>query len=573
MPKFRQGFRTRLGLVSALFILYGAALGGRLFYLQILQHESLKEQAERQYVRTLKIHSGRGNILDRNLNPLATNVEVDSVSVNPAEIQDKKYTARMLSSILDLNSNSVLKRLKSKKQFVWIKRKCPVEETEKLKRLGLPGVDFVKEYKRFYPKRELAGSTVGFVGLDNQGLSGIEYFHEDTLKGTTTLRIVERDGRRRFIRAVDGSAEQNQQSGTVVLTLDEVIQFFTEYHLKQQVQKYKAKGGLVVVMAPATGEVYAMAGFPQYNPNNYSAYTPVRRKNNSVVSAYEPGSIFKPIVAAAALESGAVSLNEKFDCENGDYRIGRTRIGEAANHKFGLMSLQNIIVKSSNIGAIKVAQKLGESALYDYIRSFGFGEKMGIDLPAEATGKLHDLSKWSGLSLATVSFGHEIAVTPIQMVTAFSAIANGGNLMLPYVTKEIRRNGKVVKYSKPMVVKRVLSESTSHQMVEILKEVVKRGTGKKAAIKGYEVAGKTGTAQKIDPNTQRYSHSAYLASFIGFVPADAPKLAILVMIDEPQGRYWGGEVAAPVFQKIAQKALHYLNVPARGERVYILDRT
>lgn len=573
MPKFRRGFRTRLVLVSALFSLYGAALGARLFYLQILQHESLKEQAERQYVRTLKIHSGRGNILDRNLNPLATNVEVDSVSINPAEIQDKKYTAKMLSSILDLNRNSVLKRIKSKKQFVWIKRKCSVEETEKLKRLGLPGVDFIKEYKRFYPKRELAGNTVGFVGLDNQGLAGIEYFHENTLKGITTLRVMEKDGRKRFIRAMARSSKQNQQSGTVVLTLDEVIQFFAEYHLKQQVEKFHAKGGLAVVMSPATGEIYAMAGVPQYNPNNYSAYPASRRKNNVIVSAYEPGSIFKPIVAAAALESGAVNLHEKFFCENGDFRIGRTRIGEAANHKFGWMSLKSIIVHSSNIGAIKVAQKMGETVLYDSIRSFGFGEKMGVDLPAEATGKLHDLSKWSGLSLATVSFGHEIAVTPIQMITAFSAIANGGNLMLPYVTKEIQRNGKVVKQSKPMVVKRVLSESTSRQMVEILKDVVKHGTGKKAAIEGYEVAGKTGTAQKIDPNTQRYSHSAYLASFIGFVPADSPRLAILVMIDEPQERYWGGDVAAPVFRDIARKALHYLNIPARNERVFILDRT
>lgn len=570
--KFRTAYQGRLTLVCVCFLLCGAALLAKLFYLQIFQHEDLLAQSDKQYMRTVKIFYGRGKILDRNMNELATNIEVESVYVNPAEVQDKKYTARTLAAILDLDQEQVLKKIFTKKHFIWIKRKCILDETEKLRQINLPGVGFVAEHKRFYPKRELAANAIGFVGLDNQGLAGAEHFHDNLLKGQTSLRMIEKDARGRNIRSVGYANEQNDQSSDVVLTLDEVIQFIAEYHLSKQTQKYQAKAGIAVVMNPNTGEIYAMAGSPQYNPNNYSAYAPNVWKNLAVANAYEPGSIFKPVVAAAAIEANVTSPGEMFFCENGSYKVGHTRVGEAADHKFGWLSLENIIAKSSNIGAIKIAEKLGKNNLYEQVRSFGFGDKLGVDLPGETPGQLRELSHWSNLSLSSISFGHEIAVTPIQMLAAISAIANGGKLMLPHITKAVVKNGHIVRATKPAMIKQVLSEKTSRQMVEIMKTVVTTGTGLKAAVEGFEVAGKTGTAQKINPETQTYSKTGFIASFVGFVPADAPKLAILVMIDEPKDVFWGGEVAAPVFRDIAQQVLRYLNTPSKDERVFILDR-
>ena len=357
-----------------------------------------------------------------------------------------------------------------------------------------------------------------------------------------------------------------------MLTLDEVIQFIAEYHLTKQVEKYKADSGMAVVMDPNSGEIYAMANVPQFNPNNYNKFAPETRKNNIVVSSYEPGSIFKPIVAAAALDKGIAQPHDKFFCENGSFKIGGKNIGEASGHKFGSLSVQEIIAKSSNIGAIKIAQKLGKDSFYEYIRKFGFGEKANIRLPGVSSGLLGKRNNWNERSLASISFGQEIAVTPLQMVVALSAIANGGILMEPHITKALMRDGKIIKENKPKKIRRVISEKTSQQMMEILKLVVESGTGKKAAIEGFEVAGKTGTAQKYIAEIQSYSKTEFISSFIGYAPAHAPRLAILVMIDNPKGLHWGGVVAAPVFLEIAKKSLRHLNVPSSKEPVFILDR-
>ena len=567
-----QAVKGRLGWIATVLSIFGLIIAGRLVQLQILQHDQLTAHSDKQYLRTVEIATGRGDIYDRNRNQLATNIQVESVYADPKSVIDKTATARILAGALGLNPKKVLKKLKADRNFVWIKRKCELDAVEKLKQLDLVGVGFVAETKRYYPKRTLAASTVGFVGLDNQGLAGIEQYHQAVLKGAPQRSVLEKDARGRFLWTSADAHELNQGKRDVVLTLDEVIQYTAERELKRQVKEYNAKSGLAIVMDPFSGEIYALASAPEFNPNNYAAYPQSIWRNDAVASAYEPGSIFKPIVAAATLEEGLAGPEDIFFCENGSFAIGKARIGEAANHQFGWLSLRNIIAKSSNIGAIKIAQALGEKRFFRYMRQFGFGGKLDIDLPGEATGTLRNLDDWSGLSLASMSFGHEVSVTPIQMVAALSVIANGGILVQPHVTQALLNNGAIETTIRPKGIATVLSEETSRQMINILKSVVKTGTGAKAAIPGFEVAGKTGTAQKIDPDTQSYSKTKYLASFIGFVPADAPRLVILVMIDEPEKSYWGGDVAAPVFQKIARKTLRYLNIPSSLDRVFILDR-
>lgn len=567
-----QAVKSRLALVSLILSAAGLVLVGRLVHLQIIQHDRLAAQSDKQFLRTVEITSGRGNIYDRNRNQLATNIRVESVYADPKSVADKTATARILARVLELNPQAVLKKLKSNRHFVWIKRKSELNAVEKLKQLDLVGVGFIAETKRYYPKRKLAASILGFVGLDNQGLAGIEHFHHAVLKGRVQRTVLEKDARGRFLWTTANAQDLNPGKQDVVLALDEVIQFIAERELNRQVKEYRAKSGLAIVMDPFSGAVYAMASAPEFNPNNYAAYPPHIWRNDAVASAFEPGSIFKPIVAAASLEEGLAGPDDIFFCENGSYQIGKSRISEASNHQFGWLTLRSIIAKSSNIGAIKIAQRLGNRRFYDYIRKFGFGRRLGVDLPGEASGTLRSIRQWSGLSLASISFGHEISVTPIQMVSAIAAIANGGVLIRPRLTQAILKNGVLDRTFEPEALQTVLSEETSRQMINILKSVVKTGTGAKAAIPGFEVAGKTGTAQKIDPKTQTYSKTKYLASFVGFVPADAPRLVILVMIDEPQKTYWGGEVAAPVFQRIARKTLRYLHIPSSLDRVFVLDR-
>ena len=575
--KEHGSLKVRLILISILFALFAVGLAGRLFYLQVAMHEDLVLRSEKQYQRTVNIRYGRGSIFDRNMNELATNIDVKSVYATPHEVLGKKQAARTIASALNLNQKSVYEKLRSGRHFVWLKRKATPTEVTRLRNSSLSGVNFISEDKRFYPKRELASGAIGFVGIDNQGLAGIEHQFQSTLKGNTVRTVMEKDARGRLIRFGEGVGNQVLEDRGVVLTLDEVIQFFTEHHLKNQVEKYQAKSGIAVVMNPNTGEIYALANIPQYNPNSYSIYQPQRWRNYAVSNAYEPGSIFKPIVAAAVIDSGAALPDDMFFCENGKFGIetrnGEATFGEADNHKFGWLTLQNIIVQSSNIGSIKIAQQLGQRSFYDYIRKFGFGQKSGVELPGEAPGKVRGLSSWGLRSLASISFGQEISVTPLQITAAMGAIANGGVLMTPRIAHAVINNGQVGDKFEPKTVRRVISVQTSRQMVDILKSVVKDGTGKKAAVKGYEVAGKTGTAQKYDPKTGGYSKTAFVSSFVGFVPADAAKVAILVMIDEPRGTHWGGSVAAPVFSSIARETLRYLNVPPSDQPADILERT
>ncbi len=568
---FHKGVKTRLLFVSVLLTLFGAGLIIRLFYLQVVKHDYYVNLSEDQYLKKMPMDFERGEILDRNQNVLAANIDMKSVYVEPLKLLDPKKSAHAIASVLGLDSDEVIRKVSSTNRKILIQRKSPPAKMNQLKALGLPGVIFEKEQKRFYPKRELASQVLGFVGTENQGLAGAEYHYRKLLRGESSSTRVAIDGEGRTIRIPSSIYGQTGKIHDVVLTIDEVVQFIAEYHLKKQVEKHKARKGIAIVMEPHTGEIYAMASVPLFNPNNFGR-DPKRWINHAIASAYEPGSIFKPILAAAALDAQIVDTHTQFDCENGRYKVGRKTIGEASNHKFGLLTVKDIIAKSSNIGSVKIAEKLGSRTYHDYIRRFGFGKKSGIDLSGEARGKVHPLAVWKEQSLASVSFGQEISVTPLQMITAISAIANGGNLMKPQITKALIRNDKIVKTFKPEAIRQVISQETSRKMIEIMEAVITDGTAEEAALKGFEVAGKTGTAQMTKEGVPGYIKDSYLASFVGFAPSKAPKLAILVMIDTPtEGGHYGGQVAAPAFREIAKETLRYMNVTSSKERVFILD--
>lgn len=529
----------------------------RLFSLQIGQHQSLLEKASRQHRRLIPLVGRRGSIYDRHGRELAVSLVAASVFAQPREVRDPEGTASKLSPLLNLPAQEIVRKLESDRTFVWLKRRIDPAEAERIAELHLEGIHLIPEGKRYYPRRELAAHILGFVGMDDKGLEGVEYYYDDLLGGRPRWVRSFKDGLRRTIFLEEGKASPAYD---LYLTIDEVIQYLTARELERAVAKARAKGGTAIVMDPRTGEVLALANLPSYDPNRYEEAPPHYRRNRAVVEVYEPGSAFKVIMAAAALEEGLVKPQDRFHGEMGFIQVGGITIRD--HERYGWLTFREVIAHSSNVGAIKVGMKLGRSLYYSYISGFGFGNQTGIDLPGEAAGLVRRPQSWSPVSLGALSIGYEIAVTPIQMLTAISAIANGGNLVKPLVAKAlVAPDGRVVREFRPLLLRRVISEETARVLTDLLKEVVTEGTGKLAAVEGYEVAGKTGTAQKPDPTTGRYSHRKLIASFVGFVPADDPRLAILVLIDEPQGEGWGGSVAAPAFREIAKGALKYLKVP------------
>lgn len=560
--------KIKIYLVLTLFLICFGAIWKRLYNVQITQHERLLNLSNKQYFKAFYSTPQRGVIYDKEGRDLAVSIEADSIYANPIEIENPLKTAGAISSVLQLDKMKLYRELEHEKGFVWIKRKVTPDEAEAVESLNLKGIRFLKEERRFYPKRELAARTIGFVGMDNHGLSGVEYFGDDYLKGKSERIVIEKDALGRglnFSKEYGGITEKGYD---LRLTIDEVIQYIAEKELAAQVTKYKAKGGTAIVMDPFTGEVLAMADQPQFNPNSFAQYREKDWRNKIVSDNFEPGSIFKLILSAAVLEEKMAGKDDIFFCENGELEIGRIVIHEAKGHKYNWLTLKEIIGKSSNIGAVKLAQNLGAERFYDYILKFGMGSKTGINLPGESTGKLRDIKEWSGISLASISFGQEISVTPLQIVTAVSAMANGGLLMRPRIVKSVEKDGMVLEEFKPEVIRRVVSEKTCREITEILEYVVKSGTGQKAAIGGYSVAGKTGTAQKADEGKKGYSEDKYMSSFVGYVPSKKPRLVIMVGIDEPEGFAWGGEVAAPVFREIARQSLRYLKVPSENEGIY-----
>lgn len=560
MRRSLQRNHSRLGVAKILFLAMFLVIAGRAFQLQVLQGEKLMRLGERQHLKEWIVLPKRGALLDRAGEPLALSMESQSVYARPHRVQDPEQLSQGLARILNLRAADVKQKLISDKPFVWIKRQVSSPEAEKIQALNPTGIGMFYEPNRYYPQNQLAGQLIGFVGRDSEGLEGLELKYNDYIRGEAGSSVTERDalGRRVLVQGVEGL--RIPPGSDVHLTLNTSIQHIAEKELEATILKYRAKSGVAIVIEPFTGEVLALANYPTFDPNNYSKQSADQRRNRAVTDSFEPGSTFKTILAAAALEEGVVGKEDLFYCEMGKYPYAGKVIHDT--HPHGWLSFAKILQVSSNIGFTKVAQKLKKDRYYRYIEKFGFGQVTGIDVPGEVPGLLRKPESWSAIDLATHAFGQGISATPLQMVMAYAAIANGGFLMRPYVTRRVvSPQGEIVLEIQPHVVRRVISEKTARSLASILKDVTNEGgTGVMANVDGFEVAGKTGTAQKADPVHGGYAAKKRVASFVGFVPANDPRLVALVLIDEPEVNVYGGVVAAPAFRNIAQAALRHLAV-------------
>jgi cell division protein FtsI (penicillin-binding protein 3) len=560
----------RIYIVVGIFGLALCALMARLFDIQILQHHLLSGLAERQHQKTVELRGKRGTIYDRRWRELALSVDRESVYLNPNEFSKSPEVVNHLARVLALKEATILEKMQSDRQFVWLKRQVSPEESATLRSLGLKGIGFVTESQRFYPKRALAGQVIGFVGTDETGLEGIEHSYEGTLAGEAMRVVLDRDARGRRIALRSETLGQLPQGQDLVLTLDERIQFVAERELRAQVSRTGARGGVVLVMDPFTGEILALANESVFDPTRFREASPKVWRERSITDTFEPGSTLKAILTAAALEERLVRPDDMFFGEQGNIQVANSFIRD--HEKFGWLTFREVIEKSSNVGAIKVGQRLGKERLYEYLTRFGIGSQTGVDFPGEASGVLRPPQQWSEVSLASLSIGQELALTPLQLATAFSALANGGILVRPHLVKAVSKDGEVVKAAAPVHVRRIISEPTARQVTNILQGVVTRGTGKEAAVEGYAVAGKTGTAQKFDTTLGRYSTQKTMASFVGYLPAERPRVTILVCLDEPQGDMaWGSVAAAPVFSAIARPVMRYLRVPPNGSPTRVAE--
>jgi cell division protein FtsI (penicillin-binding protein 3) len=551
-------------IVAVVAMLWMLAVGGRLAYLQLIRHGEYMTRAQRQQQRIIEISPKRGAIYDRNMRPLAMSVQVDSAFAVPSEVADIPLAARLLSGVLGIPRETLEDRLGSSGSFAWVQRKLPPEQAEAIAALNLKGIYLQKENQRFYPKRDLAAHVLGFVDPDEKGLGGIESELDEQIRGKSERALVMADARQhRFDGGLMVGDAERDLGASVVLTLDEKIQYIAERELAAAIEKTHASAGTVIVMNPNTGEILALANWPKFNPNTAATAPAESRMNRAVSAIYEPGSTFKLITLAAAFDQGVTQPDEVFDCENGSTVLFGHRIHD---HKpFGMLTVSDILAKSSDVGAIKVAERLGAPQFYEYIHGFGFGSPTGVDMPGESRGLLHRLEHWTPISIGAVAMGQEVGVTPIQLITAVAAIANGGTLYRPHVVAELRRGEEVLPAEgllAPVEPRNVIHPETAATLRRLMEGVVlKGGTGTLARLDGWTSAGKTGSAQKIDPLTGRYSPTQLIASFTGFAPINDPAVVILVSLDSPIGPHEGGMVAAPVFKRVAEQVLTYLGVP------------
>jgi len=548
------------GVVLATLFL---AVGKRAYTLQVRDAERLRGMAEEQYLREIELPPRRGRILDRNGAELASTADVDSIYCNPRQLPDPRDAARRLSRALGLDRAELEKKLGQRRFFAWVKRKVTPDEVTAVKALGLPGIAFTREPRRFYPNRTLAATIMGHAGSEGNGLEGIELALDKQLRGTSSSVQGMRDALGREI-ALEGSGDGSGDApGTtagsdVVLTIDRYLTFITERALAAGAAEHHAKGAIAMMMDPHTGELLAMASVPTYNPNDPQTAADAGARNRAITDAFEPGSTMKTFTIAAALDAGVVKADDRFDCLMGRMMVGKYSIHDT--HPHGVLTVAEVFKLSSNIGATKIARKLGRDAFADALARFGFGKPTGIGLPGERGGVIRPVEKWGDIGFANVSFGQGLTVTPLQMLTGVSAIAGGGIYRQPRIVARVVQPDGSVETLPGAPERRVMSAAAARTMLSIMRGVTENGgTAKQAAIEGYNVGGKTGTAQKVANG--HYDPTKWVSSFVGVVPAEDPRLVIMVIMDEPQGGHLGGAVAAPIFKEIAEQSLRYLHVP------------
>ncbi len=553
-------FHQRLWLLETVIFLALLGVEGRLVYLQVLKHGEYSQYAFHQQYTSKETEPSRGFIEDRDGVLLAMNIDLYNVCAHPDQIQDKPRTAAVLSNALGLSYGFILSKLSGEKSFIWLAREVPFERSQAVESLKLQGVEASREERRFYPDRDMAAQALGFTGLDHQGLNGLERYYEKDLAGQKGLVMAERDARGRLVSSDNIQKKQSRDGLNVVTTLDATLQHVAQVELQKAFEKYRCKAASIAVMNPKTGEILALANFPTFDPNHFTSYSPELYRDRMVNDEFEPGSTFKLVTALGALEEGVVNEDDKFFCENGAFRTDYGRV-VTDHEKHGWLTFREVFGYSSNIGMVKVGAKLGKDNLYRYCQRLGFGEPTGIDLPGEASGKLRPVAQWSGTSMTTIPYGYEVSATPIQILRAYAAIANGGVMMKPTLVKAlVSKTGAVVKSFAPEKGKRICSEKTAQRLTAMLRWVVQYGTGTAVDLPAYPIAGKTGTAYKF--MNGHYATNNYVSSFVGFVPADNPKYVIYCSLDDPRGIYWGGYTAGPVFKEVAKRALAYALVPA-----------
>lgn len=557
--------KPRLYWVLALLALWIGAIAARLYHLQVNRHDEFARRAERQQQRVIELDPPRGTIYDARGRELAVSVEVESAFAVPREVGDARAAAKSLARVLEIDPGKLERLLDADREFVWVARKLDPPQARRVKELRLPGVYFLEESKRYYPLREVGAHALGYVGTDNHGLAGLEAMYDKVVAGKPGRRTVLRDARQGMAVPANLPSAAPVPGSDLYLTMDAALQQIAERELAKAAERYSPQSGSVVVLEPATGAVLALASWPTFDSNRFTAATDEVRRNRPVSDAYEPGSTFKMVTAAAALEEGLIDPDEVLDCEMGGITLAGVRI---ADHKpFGMLTFRDVIAKSSNVGTIKTSLRLSNASFYAMIRAFGFGRTSGIDLPGESPGLLMPVSRWPALAKAYISFGQGISITPLQLALAFGTIANGGRLLEPYLVRQTGSGTAAqVLHPQPVERGRPISPRTLAIVAELLQGVTAEGgTGRAAIVSGYPVAGKTGTAQKAEPG-KGYLANEFIASFAGYAPAAHPALVAVVVIDDPHGGYHGGDVAAPVFAAIAQQALLYLNVRPERDR-------
>jgi cell division protein FtsI (penicillin-binding protein 3) len=563
MKKTRNYKAFRVALIGGGFALWLAAVCIRAGYLQLYRGEWLSSKAVGQVEEKLTVYGKRGTIYDAQHQAMAVSIETPSVAAYPAVMENKATAATRLAKALGLRTRTVKHKLTSGRRFVWLKRQATPKEAEAVRALNLKGVDFIPEHTRFYPNTTLGSQVLGFTGIDGHGLEGLEFYYDRELNGGEQAITIFKDALGRGFDA-DTLAGPARPGNNLILTLDGHIQYIAEQALADAVTTYKARSGLAIVMNPRTGALLALAHYPTFNPNAFRKHDRFTWRNRAITDPFEPGSTMKIFSAAAALESGGTTPNSIFFCENGSYTVGRHTVHDTKS--YGWLSLQQIVKYSSNIGAVKVAEKIGGRTLFDTLAAFGFGDRTHIDCPGESPGSLSNFKHWTTVDTGAIAFGQGVSATGLQLITAAAAVANDGLMMQPYIVQAVTDPmGRPVRTMEPRPLKQVVSVRTARTVRRIMRTVITDGgTGVEADLAGYNVCGKTGTAQKIESNG-RYAHNKYVASFIGFAPTERPALVALVVVDEPSTTHYGGTVAAPAFKRIIKESLSYLHIaPADG---------